>query len=130
MDTDAAGHHHNTSVVRFVEAAEAELVRGLGITEYFQVAPRVRYEVDYGSRLWFGQRTTTAVEIEHVGTSSMTLRFEVWGEETAEHPRRLAASGRCTVAHVPAGADRGRPWPAAWRRAFTAGGNTKGVRDT
>ncbi len=27
MDTDAGGHHHNTSITRFVEAAEATLMR-------------------------------------------------------------------------------------------------------
>jgi acyl-CoA thioester hydrolase len=118
MDTDASGHHHNTSVVRFVEAAEAALMRERGITGYFGAAPRVRYEVDFTSRLWFGQEVTTTVVLEHIGTSSLTFRFEVWGEETDRHPRRLAASGRYVTAHVPPGEGTSAPWPAEWVTAL------------
>src|SRR5689334_5339695 len=41
MDTDAAGIYHNSSVMRFVESAEAELMRQRGLDGYFAVAPRV-----------------------------------------------------------------------------------------
>lgn len=118
MDTDAAGHHHNTAVVRFVEAAEATLIRERGITGYFGAAPRVRFEVDFSSPLWFGQEVTTNLVLEHIGTSSMTFRFGVWGEETDQHPRRLAASGRYVTVHVPRGERDSAPWPAAWRAAL------------
>jgi acyl-CoA thioester hydrolase len=47
IDTDAAGIYHNSTVVRFVEAAEASLMDGLGLHGCFPVAPRVRYEVDF-----------------------------------------------------------------------------------
>ena len=125
MDTDGSGHHHNTSVVRFVEAAEAALMREHGVTGIFGAAPRVRYEVEYPAPLWFGQEVTTVLVVEHVGTSSMTFRFEVWGEATTHHPRRLAAHGRYVTVHVPrdslGGDRRSAPWPAEWRAALGAG---------
>ncbi|UKY48000.1 acyl-CoA thioesterase [Streptomyces inhibens] len=124
MDTDAAGHHHNTAVVRFVEEAEATLMRERGITGYFGAAPRVRYEVDFASPLWFGQEVTTTVVLERIGTSSFTFRFEVWGEETDRHARRLAASGRYVTAHVPRGADRSAPWPVPWVTALKGDAHT------
>ena len=118
MDTDAAGHHHNTAVVRFVEAAEATLMRERGVTGYFGAAPRVRYEVDFASPLWFGQEITTTLVVERMGTSSLAFRFEVWGEATDQHPRRLAASGRYVCVHVPRGERESAPWPAAWLTAL------------
>ncbi|WP_280709401.1 thioesterase family protein [Kitasatospora sp. GP30] len=122
MDTDAAGHHHNSAVVRFVEAAEATLMRACGITGYFGAAPRVRYEVDFTSPLWFGQDVTTILVVERIGTSSLTLRFEVWGEETDRHPRSLAAAGRYVTAYVPAGHRSAVPWPDAWTAVWKQSG--------
>ncbi|MGW2958799.1 acyl-CoA thioesterase [Streptomyces sp. NPDC001220] len=118
-DTDASGHYHDSAVVRFVEAAEAALVRERGLVGYFGAAPRVRYEVDFAAPLWFQQEVTTVLDVERVGTSSLTFRFEVWGEETDGRPRRLAASGRYTVVHVPQGEERvSAPWPAEWIAAL------------
>lgn len=124
MDTDAAGHHHNTAVVRFVEAAEATLMRENGVDGYFGSAPRVRFEVDYVSPLWFGQEVTTTVLVERVGRSSMSFQFEVWGEEFEQLPRRLSASGRYVTVHVPRGTRESAPWPTEW--VATLGGETVG----
>ncbi|WP_255949897.1 acyl-CoA thioesterase [Streptomyces odontomachi] len=118
MDTDAAGHHHNTAIVRFVEAAEAALVARCGLDGYFGAAPRVRFEADYTARLWFGQQVTAVVFVERVGTSSLTLGFEVWGEPTGDHPRALAAKGRYVTVYLPPGHESSVPWPAAWRAAL------------
>ena len=119
MDTDAAGHHHNTAITRWVESAEAELMRGRDVAGYFGVAPRVRHEVDYEARLWFGQGITATVVLERIGTSSMTFGYEVWGEAFEDHPRTRAAVGRYVTVHVPDGADRSRPWPPDWVAALT-----------
>jgi acyl-CoA thioester hydrolase len=62
-DTDASGHYHNAAIGRFVEAAEAALVRDRGIVGYFGAAPRVRYEVDFAAPLWFGQEVTTVLAV-------------------------------------------------------------------
>lgn len=116
VDTDAAGHHHNTAIVRFVEAAEAELARRHGLTGYFGAAPRVHHSVDYESRLFFGQVVTAVVTVERIGTSSMTFAFEVWGEAFEQRPRQRAARGRFVVAHVPGPGGGAEPWPADWVR--------------
>jgi acyl-CoA thioester hydrolase len=48
MDTDAAGIWHYTTAFRYLEHAEMELHRHLGIVEQtFGRMPRVRLEVDY-----------------------------------------------------------------------------------
>lgn len=117
-DTDAAGHQHNSTIMRHVEAAEAQLFRDLNIAGYFVVAPRVRQEIDFESKLYFGQGTTTTVRIVALGSASMTLEFEVWGDAFEGAPRRRAASGRLVSVHVPLGTERSAPWPPEVRDAI------------
>jgi acyl-CoA thioester hydrolase len=126
IDTDAAGIYHNSTVMRFVEAAEATLMRERGLDAYFPVAPRVRFEVDFEAPLFFGQEVTAAVELAHLGTSSMRFDFEVWGEEHAGRPRQRAARGSYVTVHIGsngagaahANGARSVPWPAAWIAAL------------
>lgn len=124
-DTDASGHYHNSTILRTAEAAEAQLMRELGIQDYFGQSPRVRHEVDYLSKLYFGQETTTTLTVERLGISSLTLVFEVWGEEHEERPRRLAARGRVVVVNVPCGTEKSAPWPGHIVDAFEAAGVTR-----
>ena len=53
VDTDASGHQHNSVVIRWVEAAEAQLMRELELPEYFPNAPRVQHVVNFTGMLWF-----------------------------------------------------------------------------
>ena len=127
IDTDASGIYHNSTVTRFVETAEAALVRERGLDGYFPSAPRVRYEVDFLAPLFFGQEATTTVSLAQIGTSSMTWEFEVWGEAFHERPRTLAARGRYVSVHLgtgnfaatsPEGARSSLPWPKEWLAAL------------
>ena len=86
VDTDAAGHQHNSAVLRFVEACEAKLFRDLDLPEYFPSAPRVRHELNYRAKLYFGQQVTTTVVVEKIGRTSMTFSFEVWARNSAANP--------------------------------------------
>ncbi|MDX3265542.1 hotdog domain-containing protein [Streptomyces sp. MI02-2A] len=122
IDTDAAGIYHNSVIVRFVEAAEASLMGGLGLHGYFPVAPRVHYEVDFESPLFFGQDVCTVVELVRIGTTSMAFDFEVWGQEFRERPCRRAASGRYVTAHSNRDHLNGAasiPWPEEWIAALS-----------
>lgn len=117
IDTDAAGIYHNSTVVRFVEAAEAALMGKLGLHGYFPVAPRVHYEVDFESPLFFGQDVRTVVELVGIGTTSMTFAFEVRGEEFRGRPGCRAARGCYVTAHIDRDHSEGAgssPWPQEW----------------
>jgi acyl-CoA thioester hydrolase len=121
IDTDAAGIHHHTTITRFAESAEAELMRQLDLPDYFGSAPRVRFEVSYEAPLRFGQQVTTVLRVERVGNSSLALSFEVWGEEFAGRQRERAAAGRYVTVHVTGGIagpegkkPRSTPWPEGW----------------
>ena len=123
VDTDASGHQHNSAILRWVEAAEAELFRKLQLPDYFPSAPRVQQVVNYKAKLWFGQRVTATVKIDTLGRTSLTMSFEVRGERSGAsngatpHSSTVAAFGTVTTAHVPAGAATAQPWPEHFAKA-------------
>lgn len=123
VDTDASGHQHNSAVLRWVEAAEAELFRKLQLPQYFPSAPRVQQVVNYKAKLWFGQRVRATVKINALGRTSLTMGFEVRGEPSevpvnaASNAGVVAAFGTVTTAHVPPGASAAQPWPEQFVRA-------------
>ncbi len=109
-DTDAAGHYHHSSVIRWAEAAEAQLLLEVGMPGLVGEVPRVRYEVDYLDRLWFRDEVSTTLWVESMGRTSLTYLFEVTG------PRGPAARGRMICVNVGgrsgAGPDAGEGPPA------------------
>ena len=119
VDTDASGHQHNSAIVRWVEAAEAELFRRLDLPGYFPCAPRVQQVINYRAKLWFGQRVTATVMIQELGRTSMTIAFEVHGHTHAQSAGGIAAHGTFTTAHVPLGAESAQQWPALIQEAIT-----------
>ena len=119
VDTDASGHQHNSAIMRWVEAAEAELMRKLDLPGYFPSAPRVHQEISYRSKLWFGQPITAAVGVQKLGRTSLTYAFEVRGHAHAKSAGGVAAFGTVTVAHVPPGFDKSLPWPGDLAEAIT-----------
>ncbi|MFF2653679.1 acyl-CoA thioesterase [Streptomyces sp. NPDC058045] len=104
-DTDASGHQHHSAVLRWVEAAEAELLRRRGLDGLFGRTPRVRHEVDYRSRLWFGETVRTRLRVARIGRTSLTYAFDVHGREG------LAARGTLTIAHAAPDSPSATPWP-------------------
>lgn len=123
VDTDASGHQHNSAILRWVEAAEAELFRNLQLPDYFPSAPRVQQVINYKAKLWFGQRVTATVKINALGRTSLTMGFEVRGESpgvpegATPEKGAVAAFGTVTTAHVPAGSVTAQPWPEHFVRA-------------
>jgi acyl-CoA thioester hydrolase len=124
-DTDASGHYHHSSVLRWVEEAEAALYRSIGIDGIFGVVPRVRYEVDYMRPMWFGDEATVRLWVERVGARSLALRFEVVGGAGF-----LVARGQQVVAHVSKAGGAAAEWPAVWRQKLdsVALGSGNGAR--
>lgn len=115
-DTDAAGHYHFSSVLRWAEAAEAVLLRRLGLGGLFGSIPRVHFEADYLERLWFGDAVHVELRVERVGTSSLHYVFEVRG------PNGPAAAGRMSVVHSLATAKGPAPWPEEVRGVLSEAG--------
>lgn len=106
MDTDAAGHYHHSSVIRWAEAAEAELLRELGLPDLVPLLPRVRYEVDYLDRLYFRDTVLVDLWVDQVGTSSLRYGFELTREGHGP-----AARGAMTCVQADPETGGSAPWP-------------------
>lgn len=115
-DTDAAGHYHHSTVVRWVEAAEAVLYERLGLSELFGRIPRVRYEVEYAARLWFGDIVDIALGVAELGRTSVTYAFEV------RRGDQVVAAGRMVAVSSDPANGGTEPWTDQVRKAFTTSG--------
>ncbi len=117
-DTDASGHFHNGSVIRWIEAAEAVLHARLEMADItFPHSPRVHLEVDFRERLYFLDDIDIDLRVTDVGHRSVRYQFEV------RRGAAVAVSGLFVATYLPRGADRAQPWPAAVRRALREGGD-------
>ena len=97
-DTDAAGIVHFSAFFFWMEAAEHELLRKVGILVFDPQAdgttlswPRVSVTCDYKSAVRFGDELSIGVCIEKIGRSSITYGFRF------EHQGRWVAQGRVVV---------------------------------
>ena len=94
-DTDAAGIVHFSAFFFWMESAEHELLRHVGILVVDPQAdgttlswPRVSVTCDYKSAVRFGDELSIGVCIEKIGRSSITYGFRF------EHQGRWVAQGR------------------------------------
>jgi acyl-CoA thioester hydrolase len=112
-ETDAAGHQHYTSLFRWVEECESALYRKLGLpTSLFGQIPRVKVQMEYKRRIFFGEEITTRLDVVRAGTSSLELAF------TAHVGSELAAVGTYVIVHSPVIGEGSKPWPDEWKKAF------------
>lgn len=103
-DTDAAGYWHHSTFWRWAEAGEAELMRGLGLTELtFGHTPRKSVSAEFSRPIFFDDDVTITFTVEQVGRTSATyaVRAEVEGD--------VAAEGRLVVVLTADG--KSVPWP-------------------
>ncbi len=112
-ETDAAGHHHYASVFRWVEELEAKLYRDLGLpVTLFGQIPRVKVQMEYRRRIFFGEVVKTELKVIRVGNSSMELDFKAFvGNE-------IAAEGNYIIVHSPDKESGSKPWPIEWKKKF------------
>jgi acyl-CoA thioester hydrolase len=80
-DTDAAGIAHFTAFFRYMEQAEHELLRSVGLSVFMQVVgqeitwPRVSTKCDFRSMAKFEEVLEIAVSISRLGEKSVTWSF-------------------------------------------------------
>ena len=116
-ETDAAGHNHFAAAFRWLEEAEHELLRSVGMpTEEIARIPRVHIDIDYKDRLYFGQEIVVQVTVTKVGTSSCTYDFQVRTDQGV-----IAVSGTLVVVHASSTSEGSAPWPADIRAALLGG---------
>lgn len=114
MDTDASQVWHHSVIIRWVEEAEAELHRRLGIIDQtFGATPRVRTEFDFGLPVRFDDTVDITLAVEAVGTTSVTYAAE------ATSAGAMIARGRIVAVLIDVENGGKRPWPDELRAALT-----------
>ncbi|MGQ0649526.1 MAG: acyl-CoA thioesterase [Gemmatimonadaceae bacterium] len=111
-DVDYAGIIRYDAYTRFMELAESELFRSLGISyrefvDRFDFGiPRRAMHIDFESPPTLDERLEVVAYISRVGSTSLTLNFDFFGDGDA-----LRASGYLVLVCVERGAMRARAWP-------------------
>ncbi len=107
-DTDAAGIVHFSVFFTYMEEAEHQLLRHLGLSVISRIGdktiswPRVSAKCDYRRSIKFEQIVTIRVRIERLGTKSVTFHFFF-----EDHDGEILAEGSATTVccEIPAGHD-------------------------
>jgi acyl-CoA thioester hydrolase len=111
-DVDSSGRYHYGTVIRLLEAAEVELLAGLGLLDSIYTSmPRAHLEIDYSATLYFMDQVEVTIEVVDLGRTSVTFGFLVSRGED------VCARGRLVTVYVD---DHGTPapWPDQARLAF------------
>jgi acyl-CoA thioester hydrolase len=117
-DTDAAGHHHFSAPLRWVEHAESLLYDRLGIVDFIAaLVPRVHFDIDYFSRLQYRDMYELTLVVKRLGRSSLTYRFEI---KSADH---MVAEGTLVVVLTGLSDRKARPWPEQVRSILAEAGD-------
>jgi 2-aminobenzoate-CoA ligase len=118
-DTDAAGHHHFTTILRWAEQAEFVLQERLGIADLVAGhCPRVHLTVDFKRPVYVREIVEIDLAVREVGGTSASYEFVVRrGDETV-------AAGVVKAVFV----HDGRPtrWPDEVRRKLLEAGRVEG----
>jgi acyl-CoA thioester hydrolase len=116
VDTDASGRIHYTAAFRYVETAEWELFRKIGIPLHGHGKglgfPRVAVSATFHVPLYADDDIAVHIGPERVGNTSITFAFEVFKEDTR------CISGKITAVFVD-DQDKPMPIPDAIRTALT-----------
>ena len=112
-DVDPAGIIRYDAYTRFFELAESEFFRSLGlpyraIFQRLKVGiPRRVMHMDFLSAPVLDEELEVRVFISHVGSTSMRMNFDIYGDEAA-----MRAMGYLVLVCVDAdGGMNKRPWP-------------------
>jgi YbgC/YbaW family acyl-CoA thioester hydrolase len=120
VDTDAAGRFHHSTVIRWVEDAEAELLESLGVLDLFGAVPRVRYEVDYRSPVFFRDLVRTTLRVSALGRTSVRYEFEVHCVNAGVATDAPVVATGSVVAVLVDANGRPRDWPADARSRLSS----------
>lgn len=111
-DVDPAGIIRYDAYTRFMELGESELFRSLGIpyrtffSRFGVSLPRRVMHMEFTSPPTLDERLEVAVYVSEVGTTSMTMNFDIYGDE-----RVMRMYGFLVLVCVSPDAMRKAPWP-------------------
>lgn len=124
VDVDSSLRIHFTAMFRYMEVAEHELMRSIGLpyaTALQSLAfPRVHLECDFQGALRYDDELDVTARIERVGGSSWTVAFAAYPPGAVSTDAPTLATGRMTIVAMDPATERATPLPEELRRALTA----------
>ena len=118
VDTDAAGHHHFSAPLLWVEQAESLLYDRLGIVDFIAASvPRVHFEIDYLARLKYRDTFELTLAVERLGRSSLTYQFEIMTSAG------MVAQGSLVIVLTKGSDSKARAWPEQVRSILASAGD-------
>ncbi|HLY31330.1 MAG TPA: thioesterase family protein [Ktedonobacterales bacterium] len=135
VDVDSSQRIHFTAFFRYIEVAEHELMRAIGMpysSALFEYAfPRVHLECDFKRAIRYDDQLDITARIERVGDSSWTVAFTGNRVESSDQTGSgaVVATGRMTIVSMDPATERAAPIPDRLRRAllgeYVAGGSSR-----
>lgn len=113
-EVDGAGIIYFGAYVRFIELAETEMMREVGLPygevfDRFDIwLPRVHLEFDFYAPARLDELLEVRSSIERIGTSSIASHLEIWNQTTG----RQCALAKMVVACIDRRTLQSRPLPA------------------
>ncbi|HEU5347626.1 MAG TPA: thioesterase family protein [Ktedonobacterales bacterium] len=123
VDVDSSMRIHFTAMFRYMEVAEHELMRSLGLpyaTALQSLAfPRVHLECDFQGAIRYDDELDVTARIERVGTASWTVAFAAYPPGAATSDAPTLATGRMTIVAMDPATERATTLPDELRRALS-----------
>lgn len=124
VDVDSSMRIHFTAMFRYMEIAEHELMRSLGLPYSTSLVnhafPRVHLECDFQGAIRYDDEIDVVARVERVGTSSWTVAFAAYAAGAALSDAPPLATGRMTIVSMNPTTERAAPLPEELRRALTS----------
>lgn len=116
-ETDAAGHNHFSAAFRWLEEAEHDMLRLIGVeSDLIDRIPRVHIEIDYSARLYFGEEIAVTVSVVKVGNTSCTLNMRVTHDGGKD-----AVKADYVVVNASSTTESSAPWTEGTRELLEGG---------
>lgn len=81
-DTDAAGIVHFANYLRFVERAEEDFYRSMGLPKIYEFMPRIEAFIRYESPIRRGDSIKVELSLEEVRTRAVRYGFGIFNDST------------------------------------------------
>jgi acyl-CoA thioester hydrolase len=116
-DVDSSQRIHFTAMFRYMEVAEHQLMRNIGLPYATALQggafPRVHLSCDFRGAIRYDDQLDVTAEVASVGTSSWTVAFTVRNVSGDQEP--IAALGRMVIVSMDPATGRSSPLPADLR---------------
>jgi YbgC/YbaW family acyl-CoA thioester hydrolase len=120
VDVDSSQRIHFTAMFRYMEAAEHQLMRNIGLpyatAPEEPALPRVHLSCDFRGAIRYDDELEVSAHIARVGTSSWTVAFTARNLSHDQSP--IVAEGQMVIVSMDSATGRSSPLPAYLRETL------------